>query len=337
MNTTHEPAARRERTAPSPDPFRRRRAYGEQAGGGELEGLRKSAVVGALVWVGLVSAPLDPNLGLGVIEKLFLLAPLVIVPLGLALAGARRWLGVAQPVGATLVLTAFFVDRGLLAAALVTPWLLLTLAVSADGAVRFWHGAFRQPAELCVAMALLLLPVGGIGLAQSRLGVSPLGYREPVVLLVAVHFHFAAFVGPLMAGLAGRRLDDHPPALRRWYWLVAGAVSLGSPVLAAGYVLFVPLLRVVGAGLLTVGLLALSLLMLALVRDLRPRLAQVLLAVSATTVIAAMLYATVYAVADWFGQVWIAIPHMARTHGVINALGFSLCGLVGWSLVRKET
>jgi len=44
----------------------------------------------------------------------------------------------------------------------------------------------------------------------------------------------------------------------------------------------------------------------------------------------AMVYAGVYALADFFGAVWVAIPQMARTHGVLQAMGFSVCGLLGW-------
>ena len=34
--------------------------------------------------------------------------------------------------------------------------------------------------------------------------------------------------------------------------------------------------------------------------------------------------------------VWVSIPQMARTHGVVNALGLSVCGLLGWRLTERE-
>jgi hypothetical protein len=300
-----------------------------------------NVLAGGIVWLAIVLWPLDPNFGIGLIEKLFLLAPLVIVPMGLLLSDARtrleRYACCGQPVAAALVVASFFLPQGSVAAGVVVlPWLGVTLLVGMAGLVRLWRGAWREAAEFCFAAALTMLAVGGLGLTLSRFGLEALGYREPLVLLVAVHFHYAAFVSPLMAGAVGRRLNGGSVVLRRFFWLVAIAVSVGSPILAWGYVLFLPGLRLLGATLLTVGLFAVALLMLSVLPSVRPRGAQWLLAGAAGSVVFAMLYATVYAVADYFGTVWIAIPHMARTHGMVNALGFSVCGLLGW-VFAKDT
>src|SRR5207249_2254762 len=64
--------------------------------------------------------------------------------------------------------------------------------------------------------------------------------------------------------------------------------------------------------------------------------ARVLLGVAAGSVWYSMAYAAVYALADFGGEVWVAIPQMARTHGVVNALAFSVCGLLGWTLAEPE-
>jgi hypothetical protein len=39
---------------------------------------------------------------------------------------------------------------------------------------------------------------------QGRLGVRPLNCETIMVLLTAVHVHYAGFVSPLLTGLAGR-------------------------------------------------------------------------------------------------------------------------------------
>lgn len=285
-----------------------------------------SAAIGGLAWCVICLAPVPPNLGIGTIEKLFLLAPLTIVPLGLGLVGVRRVLGVVQSLAAAAVVASFFFPQGLIAGVMVVPWLAL-LAFAA------LNGLFRQVRNgvtgFCFAAALLCLTVGGVGLLQSRFGMMPLGFREPLVLLVAVHFHYAAFVSPVIAGLVIQRT--------KWLgWPTAIATSMGSPILAMGYILGVPVLRLLGAILLGFGLCTVALLTLTVLGTVRPRLAQLLLTVSAISVVAAMAYAGVYAMADFSGEVWIAIPHMARTHGVINALGFSLCGFWGWSLVANK-
>jgi hypothetical protein len=35
-------------------------------------------------------------------------------------------------------------------------------------------------------------------------------------------------------------------------------------------------------------------------------------------------------IGDWLKQDWLVIPRMASTHGLLNALGFSLLGILGW-------
>ena len=45
-----------------------------------------------------------------------------------------------------------------------------------------------------------------------------------------------------------------------------------------------------------------------------------------------MWLAVLYTLGDLRGEVWVSIPQMARTHGILNAFGFSLCGLLGWTL-----
>jgi|HubBroStandDraft_6_1064221.scaffolds.fasta_scaffold2059611_1 hypothetical protein len=35
------------------------------------------------------------------------------------------------------------------------------------------------------------------------------------------------------------------------------------------------------------------------------------------------------------GRAWLTVPEMGRVHGTINALGFALCGLLGWALETR--
>jgi hypothetical protein len=43
-----------------------------------------------------------------------------------------------------------------------------------------------------------------------------------------------------------------------------------------------------------------------------------------------MVLSGAYAIADYLGSDVLIIPQMARTHGILNAVGFCLCGLLGW-------
>jgi YndJ-like protein len=65
------------------------------------------------------------------------------------------------------------------------------------------------------------------------------------------------------------------------------------------------------------------------------RTARVLLQVAAASGFAGMVLAGAYAIADFVGSDRLTMPQMARTHGVLNCVGFCLPGLLGW-LVETE-
>jgi len=62
--------------------------------------------------------------------------------------------------------------------------------------------------------------------------------------------------------------------------------------------------------------------------------ARMLLQVAAGAIFAGMVLSASYAVADYLGSEVLTIPQMARTHGVLNAVGFCLPGLLGWIVER---
>jgi len=293
----------------------------------------KAAMVGAILWAVVALAPLDPNLGIGTIEKLFLLGPLVVVPMGLHLASRRsQWW---TTVTATAVVASFLVPTGARAGMLCVPWLMTCVVIGIIGAIRLARMVSpgeRDEQRICQAVGMMGLVVGGVGLLQSRAGLEPLGFHEPLVLLVAVHFHFAAFVTPLAAGEVVKRMRDDGGRMK---WGLTACAICGSPMLAAGYVSHVAVMRLIGASLLVVALVIVAIWLLLNLRKIRPGVARVLLGVSAVSVVAAMAYASLYALADFLGQVWVSIPQMARTHGALNAVAFSVCGLWGWNVAAK--
>jgi hypothetical protein len=61
-----------------------------------------------------------------------------------------------------------------------------------------------------------------------------------------------------------------------------------------------------------------------------------LLQIAAGAIFAGMVLSGAYAVADFTGSEALTIPQMARTHGILNAVGFCLTGLLGW-IVEKNS
>ena len=148
----------------------------------------------------------------GGIVALFLLAPLVVVPLGyrlleMAAPGSRPPAVVLRlmPVGAGLLVVSFWLPAGPVAAVLAAPWLgdhrrgppLLAGVRLVRDPDRFRLGV-RHATDAAVAF----LAVGATFAVIDRLGVQPFGFSATVILLTAVHFHFAGFVLPLAGALA---------------------------------------------------------------------------------------------------------------------------------------
>ena len=241
------------------------------------------------------------------------------------MSAARR----LQPWAAAAVVGSFLARRGPAAAALVLPWLLVTGLVALHGGMRFARGA-RTAAEMALAAGCVMLPVGGGWLLLSRLGVTPLGFEEPLVLLTAVHFHYAAFGSLVLTGLAGRAAG-HGGSFR----LIAAGAMAGPPLLAAGITLS-PILELLAATILVLALSALALLTLVRIAPRLPGVPRLLLTLSSVSILGGMACALAYAVGQFTDVGIISLGRMARIHGPLNALGFVLCGLVAWTLAPRN-
>jgi hypothetical protein len=156
------------------------------------------------------------------------------------------------------------------------------------------------------------------------------------VLLTAVHFHFAGFAAPLLALAAGSAIESRSAAAQRVFKSVATGVLAGPGLLAAGFVIG-PRLNLAMALLVACSEVGLALLFLANVRAMRPRLAQMFVAISAVSVLFAMVLAGVWAIGEFPLQPFMHLDEMARFHGSANGLGFILCGLIGWILSVRLT
>lgn len=272
-------------------------------------------LLGGLVWLGWAWA--GPSsipvtlLGLGV---------MLIVPLGVATRTAW-W---ALPCGIPLLI-ALRLPRGLLAGALAMPWLLLTLALALGGGLRLLRRGGQEPSERCIDAGHVLVLVGGVWALLDRLGAQPLGYDLLLVQLTAVHFHFAGFALPLLAGMLGR---DRPGGTPRW---ISIGILAGIPLVAGGLVIsqltgwtaaeWLPswLLAVVGMGVA-----------LGQIRDARqhPVPRALLLVLSGASLLVGMVMAGAWGLSRAWALPWPTMIDMFTLHGLLNAVGFSLLGLL---------
>jgi len=303
-----------------------------------------SAAVGALIWLPFLLIRTSDSSETELLHKVLLLGVLVVVPLGLSLIPVQqdsdesllyRLAVPAQPVAAVAVTVSFLLSPGAPAAILVASWLLVSLVLALMGLKRLLSRGALLSSELSIDAGLAYLVVGAGGLLASRLGIQPMGFGDTIVLLAAVHFHFAGFAAPLLAGLAGRYVIQGSRQ-RKILGLSSGFIVGGTPLVAAG-ITFSNVLGLVGTLVIATGMLLLAIVVLGWVVGSRnSTLARTLLAISSVSSVFAMLLASLYAYSLVVGTVILDIPQMALSHGLLNSFGFTMCGLLGWWLVRLE-
>lgn len=308
--------------------------------------MKRSAIAGGFVWLGLSVADLLHKIDLTWIELLFLFAPLVIVPLGLELTARNDEVRANSKIeksarvikfpAALLTVAAFFFAAGPRGAALVLPWFAFCAVLAIAGLQRLVRGAHRELAATCTAVAFLYPTIGAAWLVASRVGLTPLNFQEPIVLLTAVHFHYAGFAAPLLAGSTARALATHRPmANNPLFRATVGAVLAGPAILAAGFVIG-PRVKLAAALILAASEIGLAIFFVLALRAVEPLLSKLLIAVASASVIFSMALAALWAVGEYPLQPFVHLANMARFHGTANGFGFTLCGLLGFILARHS-
>ena len=306
---------------------------------------QRSAAVGLLVWFVSLLTTTSDSYETELIHKIVFYAFLVIVPLALSLVptgdqrgnlGLFRVVVLVQPVAAIITIASFFVEKGLLSAAISAAWFILTALIALFGLTRLVARRFNPLEELSIDAGLLYLPVAGAWLMVYRLGVQPFDYGETIIMITVVHFHFAGFAAPIIAGLVGRMLATRQSQPSRTFLLIVVALVAAMPLIAAG-ITFSPWLGLIGTLLLTTGLVMLAVLTLARAWPaIAATSARILLVIAALSSCVAMVLACLYAYSIVTHTLIIRIPTMAMTHGLLNAFGFVTCSLIAWSIITTN-
>jgi len=139
-----------------------------------------------------------------------------------------------------------------------------------------------------------------------------------VLSLTVAHFHFAGFAAALMAYLSADGL-------------AAVSVPLGTGLVLLGFFLGDPV-ELAGAVVLTAGmwLVGWNLWRRSRTAD---RGTAVLLVVSGSVLVVTMLLAVSWALGHVVNTPYLPLEWMVATHGVANAVGFALCGVLA---MRRE-
>jgi YndJ-like protein len=264
-------------------------------------------------------------------------APLVLVPLGLPLYRGSKAKGRARtawgvvgwatlPAAAMFGFAIAFMEAGATSALLVAPWLLLTACLALLGLQRARGHLRGRLGELCQDLALVFVVVGSGWALLDRLSIRPLDFDPVIVLLTAIHFHYAGFVLPLVAGVL---LQNERGTFAR----VGGmGVLAGIPLVAVGITTtqlrWGTPLEVVAAWVLGGSGLIVAWLLIRQALGGGPYV-RVLWLIAGVSLGGSMVLAILYGSRPFLSVAWLDIPHMRALHGTANALGFALCGLAG--------
>ncbi|MFJ7497065.1 YndJ family protein [Streptomyces sp. NPDC097727] len=268
-----------------------------------------------------------------------MLGMVVVVPMGLRLAGApelermrRLWPLFAVPGAVALwlprggpatILAACYALGAVLLALHAPPRLLRNLAASRTSAV--------APTEIALLTALITPSIAAIALVAERSGHTLFGFGLDILALTVPHFHFAGFAAALVSGLVCRVADS--PAGR----FAALSVPLGTLLVLIGYFIG-DRAELAGAVVLTAGMWTVALLTWRSIRGRqRDQITRLLLATSSAVLVVTMALALSWALGEATGLPHPTATWMAATHGLGNALGFALCSMLAWRRLRSHT
>ncbi|TNE58017.1 MAG: hypothetical protein EP344_10600 [Bacteroidetes bacterium] len=292
------------------------------------------ALAGGFFWLLLLIIQ-PPNLYHDQWARLLLqLAVLVLVPLVLQ---AWRYpdprMRYALFPAAVGVVVSLQLEAGPIAAIWALPWLLVTSGLFVSGTRELLESR-RVTAPVAAKVFIL---IGGLSLIADRLGLQPLGFDPAIVLLTAVHFHFAGFV---YLFLLGRAVEYWPGTLSK---RAAALAVLAVPLTAVGITTkqvwqedlpeTLAAITVVASGFLG----ALVYLRQAL-RGQHPTAVRICWIVLALSLLLSMTMSLGYALRPYYRADVLTIPVMRALHGTANAFGVALTGVLGWFFAdRKAT
>lgn len=267
------------------------------------------------------------------VELLLLLNVLVLARIALLSDGGSRSLRweAWYLLAATAFGIAYWLPQGWLAAIWLTPWLLFAILENA----RVWQAHPRpfQALKLLQKSAYLFWLVGIAWAFADRLGWRPLDFSPTIVLLTAVHFHYAGLLLPLIASWAVAQQPDSRNNL------ISFALMLGIPLVALGITatrLGLPTwLETFAATWMGGTGLIVALIHLPLALSQKPLWIKLLLYSGVLCLSIAMLLAIAYGWNSILGWHWLTIPWMYAVHGSLNAFGVGIALLGAWFWIKK--
>jgi hypothetical protein len=230
-----------------------------------------------------------------------------------------------------LLAIGFLLPRGMLAGALALPWLVTTGLIALLGIRRL----LTARSDWCISAGLIYLSIGAFWAVLDRWGARPLQFDPVIVLLTAIHFHYAGFALPVLTGLAEKRLGGLLSRLATYG--VVSAVPLVAMGITTTQISGHPLLESLASCLLAAAGILTGVLYLRLAWKTVGSLgSRTLWTVAGVSLIGSLALAAAYGLRSYVPVSWLDIPTMRAWHGTANAIGFALFGLMGWTFAEQQ-
>jgi hypothetical protein len=289
-----------------------------------------ASVVGGAIWL-VAYFVFQPEWALAILW----LGALVHVPLALGL-GADRATSRGRPywsLPASIFLVAGFVTDWWW---LVLPWSAFFCWCGITSTWRLIRLGVRRPGALADVGQFWLI-ISAAATTAYAAGWAAFGFAEILVLLLGVHQLFAGLV---LHTIASRIVAWRPGRLPT---IAAICVAVGNPVVATGIIVTrldgPSAIEFAAATFLACSVIVLGWMQLFLAlwpKSGLPWASRVLLVISDLSIGTGMTLAIIYAWGLARGYPTLTIPEMIFWHGTLNAFGFGLCGLVGWTVAVKQ-
>ncbi|WP_194840831.1 YndJ family protein [Filobacillus milosensis] len=203
---------------------------------------------------------------------------------------------------------------GLLAAI----YFFFTIVIAFHGVKRFLNRGFTHLEEFMIDIGMVYLAVGGMWFFAYEAGINT-GFSPMLKWLTAIHFHYSAFMLPIIVGLLGR-IDQ-----LRGYRVLA-TIIIVSPIIVALGITFSTTLELVSVLVYIVAIYGLILLSFrtkytSAWQKWFMRLAFLALGMT-------ILFSLAYAYGNWSGSYHISITFMLKFHGLMNAVIFGVSGVM---------
>ena len=292
-------------------------------------------LIGFLVWLifSLVSFPAS-TFSLSYVQILILAAPLWLIPLTWQLLDTPEWTDYLGVPFAILLAIAFYDEPSLKIALLTLPWLFLTTLLAFQKWLAWRIVKSLEISHLTQLAAYLYLPIGAAWAFADRLGFRPLDFDATIVLLTVAHFHYAGFLLPTITAFALKSIAT------KWRKTIGWLVILGIPAVAIGITtthLHLPVwIEVAAVTVMVLGGLITGVLHCILGWENRQQHYGKLWLIAGVALMVGMALACGYGWRHVYIIPVLSIPWMYAVHGTLNAVGFALPAVLGWSYYARS-